>query len=77
MKTPMQELIELITLKENKEDGRVFLMPYITIAKLEAMLGKEKEVIMNAYIEAGANLSDIIKEAAEQYYNETFSAKEK
>jgi hypothetical protein len=41
------------------------------------MLEKEKEVIMDAYIEASPNLEDIIKEAAEGYYNETFNTKER
>ena len=32
----------------------------------------EKEQIIEAYIESGANLEDIIKEAAEDYYNKQF-----
>ena len=44
---------------------------------LSNMLEKEKEVIMDAYIEASPNLEDIIKEAAEGYYNETFNTKER
>ena len=34
----------------------------------------EKEQIIDTYIEAGANLEDIIKEEAENYYNETFKS---
>jgi len=32
----------------------------------------EKKQIIEAYIEASAKLEDIIKEAAEQYYKETY-----
>ena len=32
----------------------------------------EKKQIIEAYIEASENLEDIIKEAAEQYYKETY-----
>jgi len=35
-------------------------------------LQMEKEQIKDAYIESGANLEDIIKEAAEDYYNKKF-----
>ena len=35
-------------------------------------LKKEKQQIIDAYIEASANLGDITKEAAEQYYKETY-----
>ena len=41
------------------------------------LLEKEKEVIMDAYIEASPNLEDIIKEAAVEYYNKTFKTKER
>lgn len=74
MKTPMQELIELITLKENKEDGCVFLMPYITIAKLEAMLDKEQGVIENAYWDGGQWVPTVGSQCGD-YYNETFNNK--
>lgn len=39
------------------------------IEKAKAM---EKEQIKDAYIEASANLEDITKGAAEQYYTETY-----
>jgi hypothetical protein len=32
----------------------------------------EKEQILNTYIEASPKLGDIIKEASERYYNETY-----
>jgi hypothetical protein len=37
----------------------------------------EKEQIVAAYVEASPRLEDIIKESAEQYYNETFNTNEK
>jgi hypothetical protein len=37
----------------------------------------EKHQILNAYIEASPKLGDIIKEASEQYYNETFNTNER
>jgi hypothetical protein len=37
----------------------------------------EKEQILNTYIEASPRLGDIIKEASERYYNETFKTNEK
>jgi hypothetical protein len=33
---------------------------------------KEKQNIIDAYVEASERLEDIIKEAAEDYYNKTF-----
>jgi hypothetical protein len=40
---------------------------------------KEMEMhqILNTYIEASPKLGDIIKEASERYYNETFNTNEK
>lgn len=38
------------------------------------LLEMEKEQIMDAYIEASANLEDIIKEEAENYYKKTFKS---
>ena len=37
----------------------------------------EKHQILNTYIEASPKLGDIIKEASERYYNETFNTNEK
>ena len=90
-KTPMQELIE--QLKEER-DGFMKLPPYSNIQErtancfgscieiAERMLEKEKEVIMDAYIE-GQRVFDKFPHTqwtnnqAEQYYNETFNTKEK
>lgn len=45
----------------------VNLIEYVNKAK-----EMHKQEIMDAYIESGANIEDIIIEAAEQYYNQTF-----
>jgi ribosomal protein S24E len=37
----------------------------------------EKHQILNTYIEASPKRGDILKEASERYYNETFNTKEK
>ena len=43
-------------------------------AKIESMLEKEKEVIMNAYI---FGIQDEYVIGSQRYYNETFNTKEK
>jgi hypothetical protein len=49
---------------------------FILEEEWEEALKMEKEQLMDAYIEASPNLEDIIKEASEGYYNETFNTKE-
>jgi hypothetical protein len=49
----------------------------IPIDVVEQFKEMEKEQIVATYIEASPRLEDIIKEAAEQYYNETFNTNEK
>ena len=71
MKTPMQELLEWVraTLPMDLDT------PQMIEAKIQSMLEKEKEVIMNAYT-FGEHQQGFEQEA-ENYYNETFNAKEK
>jgi hypothetical protein len=72
MKTPMQELIEKITLKTR--GGITFLLPSISNSDIEELLEKEKQHIMNAFIEANIQ-EDIVhknKEYAEYYYNDLY-----
>ena len=70
MKTPMQELIK--ELKDLQES----LDPYglhDAIEFAESMLEKEKEQIVNAWIDDRFPLDkDWVKQCAEQYYNETY-----
>jgi hypothetical protein len=50
-----------------------------TITPLDIREAKdiEKHQILNTYIEASLKRGDILKEASERYYNETFNANEK
>jgi hypothetical protein len=68
MKTPMQELLEWVraTLPMDLETPRLIEQ------KIQSMLEKEKEQIMDAY-----EVSHISMMTAEQYYNETFNTKER
>ena len=41
--------------------------------KIESLILKEKEQIMDEYIEGGLKLSDITLMSAEDYYNDTYT----
>ena len=74
MKTPMQEILEWVraTLPMDLET------PQMIERKIESMLEKEKEQIMDAWMDDRFPLDkDWVKQCAEQYYNETFNTKEK
>jgi len=74
MKTPMQEMLEWVrvTLPMDLET------PQMIEQKIESMLEKEKEQIMDAWMDDRFPLDkDWVKQCAEQYYNETFNTKEK
>lgn len=70
MKTPMQELLEWVraTLPMDLDTPRMIEQ------KIESMLEKEKEVIMNAYI---FGIQDEYVIGSQTYYYETFNTKEK
>ena len=70
MKTPMQELLEWVraTLPMDLDTPRMIE------EKIESMLEKEKEVIMDAYI---FGIQDEYVIGSQRYYNETFNTKEK
>ena len=76
MKTPMQELLEWVraTIPMDLDTPRMIEQ------KIESMLEKEKEVIMNAY-EAGShtewNEDTWMLVEKQGYYNETFNTKDK
>lgn len=85
MNTPMQELIQRLKqeqeliLKLGGENERMLIDDCIELA--EAMLEKEKEVIMDAHKD-GAFHTDwdentSVIENAQDYYNETFNTKKK
>jgi len=70
MKTPMQEMLEWVraTLPMDLDTPRMIE------EKIESMLEKEKEVIMDAYI---FGIQDEYVIGSQRYYNETFNTKEK
>ena len=70
MKTPMQEMLEWVraTLPMDLD------WPIMIEQKIESMLEKEKEVIMDAYI---FGIQDEYVIGSQTYYNETFNTKEK
>jgi hypothetical protein len=73
MKTSMQELLEWVraTLPMDLET------PQMIEQKIESMLEKEKEQIMDAWMDDRFPLDkDWVKQCAEQYYNETFNTKD-
>jgi len=75
MKTPMQELLEWVraTLPMDLDTPRMIE------EKIESLLEKEKEVIMDAY-DAGlfdGSMDDVDDRLYKDYYNETFKTKER
>jgi hypothetical protein len=73
MKTPMQELIEIIKKRQEDDEAMPFMYNDKIIALAESMLEKEKEVIETAFLE-GRILRPL---DSEQWYNVTFNTKEK
>jgi len=71
MKTPMQELIEIIKKRQEDDEAMPFMYNDKIIALAESMLEKEKEVIETAFLE-GRILRPL---TSEQWYNETFNTK--
>ena len=70
MKTPMQELLEWVRATRPMDLDT----PRMIEEKIESMLEKEKEVIMDAYI---FGIQDEYVIGSQRYYNETFNTKEK
>ena len=71
MKTPIQELIEIIKKRQEDDEAMPFMYNDKIIALAESMLEKEKEVIETAFLE-GRILRPL---TSEQWYNETFNTK--
>ena len=53
MRTPMQELIEIIKKRQEDDEAMPFMYNDKIIALAESLLEKEKEQIMDAYMEGG------------------------
>ena len=76
MKTPMQELIDTFEEMRSPIDSKVDVDFAISLVK--SMLEKEKEAIVNAWMDDRYPLDkDWVKQCAEQYYEETFKTKER
>ena len=73
MKTPMQEMLEWVraTLPMDLETPRMIE------EKIESMLEKEKEVIMDAFLEGKLDGWQNQWADPNDYYNQTFNTKEK
>ena len=75
MKTPMQELIETFEQMRSPIDSKVDVD--FAISLMKSMLEKEKEQIMNAWMDDRFPLDkEWVKQCAVQYYNETFKTKD-
>jgi hypothetical protein len=78
MKTPMQELIEIIKKRQEDDEAMPFMYNDRIIALAESMLKKEKDEIIDAHIDGQCDDTDGTPfEKAEQYYNDTFKTKER
>jgi len=78
MKTPMQELIEIIKKRQEDDEAMPFMYNDKIIALAESMLKKEKDEIIDAHIDGQCDDTDGTPfEKAEQYYNDTFKTKER
>ena len=72
----MQELIEIIKKRQEDDEAMPFMYNDKIIALAESMLEKEKEVIMDAYMEGG-DWESLPQPRFDNYYNKTFNTKEK
>jgi len=78
MKTPIQELIEIIKKRQEDDEAMPFMYNDKIIALAESMLKKEKDEIIDAHIDGQCDDTDGTPfEKAEQYYNDTFNTKER
>jgi len=74
MKTPMQELIEIIKKRQEDDEAMPFMYNDKIIALAEQMLEKEKEVMSQVYADGG-DWDEVPQPRFENYYNETFKTK--
>jgi hypothetical protein len=76
MKTPMQELIEIIKKRKEDDEAMPFMYNDKIIALAESLLEKEKEQIMDAYMEGG-DWESLPQPRFDNYFNQTFNTKER
>ena len=75
MKTPMQELIEIIKKRQEDDEAMPFMYNDRIIKLAESMLEKEREIICNAFSDARHGAVES-RWTAEEYFEETFNTKE-
>jgi len=76
MKTPMQELIEIIKKRQEDDEAMPFMYNDRIIKLAESMLEKEREIICNAFSDARHGAVES-RWTAEEYFEEIFNTKEK
>jgi hypothetical protein len=76
MKTPMEELIEIIKKRQEDDEAMPFMYNDKIIALAESMLKKEREIICNAFSDARHGAVES-RWTAEEYFEETFNTKER
>ena len=78
MKTPMQELIEIIKKRQEDDEAMPFMYNDRIIALAESLLDKEKEQRMEAWCSGYDSYDeDISGDSPLEYYNKTFNTKER
>ena len=87
MKTPMQELIDIIKQRINDDDSIPYMYNERILELAESLLEKEKEVMCEFAFNCGDEIKDQNNwrsprnltnyEVIQDFYNETFNTKEK
>ena len=72
----MQELIEIIKKRQEDDEAMPFMYNDRIIELAESLLEKEKEQIMDAYMEGG-DWESLPQPRFENYYNANFKTKER
>ena len=75
MKTPMQELIEIIKKRQEDDEAMPFMYNDRIIKLAESMLEKEREIICNAFSDAQHGAVES-RWTAEEYFEDTFNTKD-
>ena len=77
MKTPMQEMLEWVRATLPIDDLQILMdldTSRLIEEKIKSMLEKEKEVIIDAYMEGG-DWESLPQPRFDNYYNQTFNTK--
>ena len=72
----MEELIEIIKKRQEDDEAMPFMYNDKIIALAESMLEKEKEQIMDAYMEGG-DWESLPQPRFDNYFNQTFNTKQR